>query len=127
MSNEPVTLRVFIIDDHDDVRHALAARLNAVPGVKVVGEVSLVDGSLRLVQELRPDVVVVETKRQDGRGLEVVNCLARSGTGARVVVLTTYLSEWEEWAASRAGAVRCLLKDIGTAELVKQIRAVMAV
>jgi len=115
-------LRVFIIDDHDAVRRALAARLNAEPGVCVVGEAADAEDGLLQVRSLRPDVALVETKRADGRGLEIVSWIAQSGIGARVVVLTSYPSEWERWAAHRAGAARYLLKDIGSPLLIDQIR-----
>ena len=119
-------LRVFIIDDHDDVRRALTARLNAAPGVRVVGEAADAEDGLLQTRSLRPDVVLVETKRGDGRGLEIVSWIAQSGIGARVVVLTSYPSEWERWAAHRAGAARYLLKDIGSPLLIDQIRGAAA-
>jgi two-component system response regulator DevR len=115
-------LRIFIIDDHDDVRRALTAHLNSAPGMVVVGDTAEAEDGLLKARTLRPDVVLVETKRADGRGLEIVSWIAQSGIGARVIVLTSYPSEWERWAAHRAGAARYLLKDIGSPLLIDQIR-----
>jgi len=122
MSENAPAVRVFILDDHDQVREALAARLRAMPDVELVGEASEVESGLQQVEALRPDVVLVESKRNDGRGLEVVNSLLRQGSGTHVIVLTTYLSEWEEWAVRRAGVDRYLLKDIDSPKLMDHIR-----
>jgi DNA-binding NarL/FixJ family response regulator len=122
MAENPPAVRVFILDDHDQVRQALAARLRGMPDLELVGEASGVEAGLHLVEALRPDVVLVESKRTDGRGLEVVNGILHQGSGAHVIVLTTYLSEWEEWAVRRAGADRYLLKDIDSPALIDHIR-----
>ncbi|MGH2522077.1 MAG: response regulator [Anaerolineales bacterium] len=116
-------IRVFIVDDHDDVRRALSARLSASPHVTLVGEAAEVEAALRQIQALRPDATLVESKRADGRGLEVVSAIARNSGGTRVVVLTSYLNEWEEWAIHRAGAASYLLKGIDTNQLIAQLRA----
>ena len=118
--------RVLIVDDHPEVRHALAVRLGSTPDVAVVGEIADAEEALQQAEALHPDVVVVETKRADGRGLELVSRLTHNLAGLKIVVLTSYLSEWEQWAAFRAGALRYLLKDIDTAQLLEQIRAVGA-
>jgi len=99
-------------------------RLCSASGILVVGETADAEDGLLEVQALRPDVVLVETKRADGRGLEIVSWIAQCGLSAKVVVLTSYPSEWERWAAQRAGASLYLLKDIGSPSLVEQIRAV---
>jgi DNA-binding NarL/FixJ family response regulator len=119
-------LRILIVDDHDDVRRALTARLNSAPGMTVVGDTADAEDGLLKARTLRPDVVVVETKRADGRGLEIVSWIAQSGLEARVIVLTSYPSEWERWAAHRAGAARYLLKDIGSPLLIDHIRSAVA-
>jgi DNA-binding NarL/FixJ family response regulator len=130
-------LRIYIIDDHEDVRRALAARLGSCDEMLVVGDTADAECGVLAVRELHPNVVLVETKRGDGRGLELVSLLAQGalaqgalaqgalaqGSAApRVVVLTSYPSEWERWAALRAGAVCYLLKDIGSPQLIEQIR-----
>jgi len=99
------------------------ACLSLAPRVSVVGGVGDAEEGLLQVHALRPDVVLVETKRADGRGLEIVSWIAHGTVGARVIVLTSYPSEWERWAAYRAGAGSYLLKDIGSPQLIAQIQA----
>jgi DNA-binding NarL/FixJ family response regulator len=114
-------IRIYIIDDHDEVRRALATRLSSVGGLSVVGHAARADEALLDVERLKPDVVLVEIKRADGRGLEIVSWIALSGLGSRVFVLTSYPSEWEHWAVRRAGACHYFMKDIDASELVAHI------
>jgi DNA-binding NarL/FixJ family response regulator len=114
-------LTVYVADDHDLVRRALAAHLRAAAGVSLAGETASVETARAEIAALRPDVVLLETKRADGRGLELLNGLLGARPAARVVVLTSYVSEWERWAVTRAGAAGYLLKDIDSAQLVGQL------
>jgi DNA-binding NarL/FixJ family response regulator len=120
------SIRVLIIDNHDEVRQALKCRLSSASDMAIVGDVAEAEAAINLVRTLHPDVVLVETKRADGRGLELINWIAESGLGSVVVVLTSYPSEWERWAAHRAGAVNYLLKEIDSPLLIERIRQAAA-
>jgi two-component system response regulator DevR len=116
-------IKLFVIDDHDEVREALVVRLCTAPGVLVVGEAKAPEAALEEINALRPDVVLLEIKRADGRGLELVNRIAQGDSGAQVIALTSYPNDWERWAVYHAGAVGYFLKDIGaTRLLLEQIR-----
>jgi DNA-binding NarL/FixJ family response regulator len=119
-------IRVLIVDNHAEVRQALKIRLDSAADIVVVGEEGEAEGAINLARALRPDVILVETKRADGRGLELISWLAESGLGSVVVVLTSYPSEWERWAAHRAGAVNYLLKEIDSPLLIERIRQAAA-
>ena len=116
--------RLLIIDDHDDVREALESRLNATPDVEIIGCTGCWETGLQKALELHPEVMLLETKRADGQGLEALQCLSDQCPGAAVIVLTSYPDADERAAARSAGAVRYLLKDIDTAQLVTEIRSV---
>jgi NarL family two-component system response regulator LiaR len=116
--------RLLIIDDHEDVREALESRLDARPDIDVVGCTGCWKTGLRKAIELGPEVVLLETKRADGQGLEALECLNGQCSSADVIVLTSYADAEERAAARSAGAVRYLLKDIDTAQLVSEIRSV---
>jgi DNA-binding NarL/FixJ family response regulator len=68
------------------------------------------------------DVVLVDPKRRDGRGLELIQRIAELGKGALLVVLTSYATGLERWTSQKAGASQYLLKDINTEALVDRIR-----
>jgi CheY-like chemotaxis protein len=76
---------------------------------------------LRDIRKEKPDVVLVEVKRSDGLGLEILRQISNLPKPPCLIVLTSYASDWEEEAANRAGAVAYLLKDIATGELIHYI------
>lgn len=115
-------VKVFIIDDHADVRQALRMRLSSTADVVVVGDAGEAEEALRQLRALHPDIVLIESKRTDGRGLEIISWVAQGRLAEAVLVLTSYPSEWERWAAHRAGAAHYLLKEIDSPVLIDQIR-----
>lgn len=115
--------RLLIIDDHDDVREALKARLDATPDMKVIGCTGCWRTGLATALAQEPDVVLLETKRADGEGLEALGCLTARCTSADVLVLTSYADAEERAEARSQGAARYLLKDIDTKQLVREIRS----
>lgn len=78
-----------------------------------------------MAAERLPDVVLLETKRSDGQGLVALRRLRDECPLARVVVLTSYPDPNERREALRLGAVRYLLKDIGSGHLVREIRSLV--
>ncbi len=119
---EMAPTRLLIIDDHDAVREALEARLRSADGVAVIGCTGCWRTGLRDAVRLKPDVVLLEIKRADGRGLEALRRLTKECPRASVVVLTSYLDAEEQTDANRVGAVRYILKEIDTPQLVREIQ-----
>lgn len=115
--------RLLIIDDHDAVREALQARLSVATGLEVIGCTGCWEAGLQEAISKRPDVVLLETKRTDGQGLEALRCLSERCLSTNVVVLTSYPDADEQEVALQAGAARYLLKDIDTPQLVREIVA----
>lgn len=116
--------RLFIIDDHENVRKALRARLDATPDVEVVGCTGCWRTGLKAALTLKPDVVLLETKRADGAGLEALACLTDRCSSVDVVVLTSYADAEERAEACSKGAVGYFLKEIDTNQLVREIQSV---
>ena len=113
--------RLYIVDEHDSVRSALADRLNRASELIVLGHSGDAKQVLQDIKIKEPDVVLVEVKRSDGMGLEIVRQIAALPDPPQLVILTSYPSEWEEEAATRAGATSYLLKDLDTEELIRHI------
>lgn len=113
--------RVYIVDEHHSVRLALADRLSHSDALQVIGHTGSADEVLRDVRRCCPDIVLMEVKRSDGMGLEILRQLSTLAKAPRLVVLTSYPSFWERQAARRAGAISYLLKDIETEELIQHI------
>ncbi|MCX7683600.1 MAG: response regulator transcription factor [Anaerolineae bacterium] len=117
--------RVLIIDDHDPVREALRDSLQAIPGIEIVGCTGDWRDGLHATLTLKPDVVLLETKRADGEGLTALQRLTEACPFASIVVLTSYPDLEEQMAALRMGIARYLLKNIDTPQLVREIQAVV--
>jgi two-component system response regulator DevR len=112
---------IYIIDEHEAIRSVLAERLNRTGQFAVVGHAGDANQALAGVRLAKPDVVLMEVKRSDGLGLEIVRQVASIAGAPIVAVLTSYPSNWEQQAASRAGASLYMLKEIDTEELIRCI------
>jgi len=115
--------RLLIVDDHDDVREALEARLRVASEVETVACTGCWRTGLRDAVRLKPDVVLLEIKRGDGQGMDALRRLVEECPHTSVVVLTTYTDPDERAEAFRIGAVRYLLKEIDTPQLVREVQA----
>jgi DNA-binding NarL/FixJ family response regulator len=118
-------IRVYIFDEHLQVCNALTERLSQFTHIEVIGHTGEVDKILEDVKENQPDLVLLEVKRSDGMGLEILRQLSAIIRGPKVFVLTSYASNWEREAATRAGADMYMLKEIETRDLIDRISMVI--
>ncbi|MEU1681166.1 response regulator transcription factor [Micromonospora zamorensis] len=116
-------IRLLIVDDHPVVRDGLRGMFTGDPGFEVVGEAADGAEALALVATVRPDVVLMDLRMPGMNGVTAIGRLARSGSTARVLVLTTYDTDADVLPAIEAGATGYLLKDTPREELVRAVRA----
>jgi DNA-binding NarL/FixJ family response regulator len=121
-----VTVRVLLCDDQALVRSGFRMVLEAREDMEVVGEAENGAGALELAARCRPDVILMDVRMPVMDGVEATRRLARAGTSARIVILTTFDSDEYVYEALRAGASGFLLKDVQPELLVAGIRAVHA-
>jgi DNA-binding NarL/FixJ family response regulator len=110
------------VDDHDLFRTGLA-KLLTEQGVHVIGEAPTGDAALRLVDELSPDVVIMDLNMPGLNGVEATREIAASAPRTRVVVLTISEDDDDIVDAIMAGACGYLLKNSTVQELVSGIAA----
>jgi DNA-binding NarL/FixJ family response regulator len=122
-----VAIRCLIADDQAMVRESFAAILAAQPGISVAGQAADGAQAVREAARLRPDVVLMDVRMPVMDGLAATReILADGKPGPRVLMLTTFDLDDYVYEALRAGASGFLLKDAGTAELIRAVRVVAA-
>jgi len=123
-----MTIRLVIADDQALVRDAFALLVDSEPDMTVVGQA--VDGrhAVDLVQQTKPDIVLMDVRMPECDGIEATRQLAADPgcAGTRVLVLTTFDLDEYVFGALRAGASGFLLKDTLPEDLITAIRVVAA-
>jgi len=112
------TVRVLIVDDQEPFRMAARLVVELTDGFEVAGEAATGEESLSLVDELAPDLILMDIKMPGMDGLEATRHIVADDENARVVVLSTYAAEEYEQLARAAGAVAFISKsEFGPDEL----------
>lgn len=121
-------IRVVVCEDQALVRMGYVTIFDAQPDLTVVGQAEDGATGVRLVEELRPDVVVMDIQMPVLDGIEATRRLAGPGVPApaKVLVVTTFNLDEYVYEALRAGASGFLLKDSAPAELIGGVRTVAA-
>ena len=117
------TIRILVVDDHDEFREGLEAMLRSADGVEVVG--SAADGSraVDMALALQPDVVLMDLQMPRLNGVEATGRIVASSPHISVVVLSMMDDEDSVFAAVRAGARGYLLKGARRQEILRAIEA----
>jgi two-component system response regulator NreC len=118
-------IKVVLADDHQIVRHGLRSLLSAEPDIKVVGEADNGRAVVRLVQELSPQVVIMDISMPDLNGIEATRQILSDFSGVKVIALSMHSDSLFVLNMFKAGASGYLLKDCALEELVKAVRTVM--
>jgi DNA-binding NarL/FixJ family response regulator len=119
-------VRVAIVDDHPMFRMGLAAAIDEMDDIQLVGEAQRAEQVGGLVAESAPDVLLLDVRLPDGSGLEVNRWLAEHHPGVRVVLLTMSEDHDTALTALRDGAAGYLVKGAGPERVERAIRTVAA-
>lgn len=115
-------IRIVLADDHHVVRQGLRRILDAEEGLSVVAEASDGIETVRIVEEVQPDVLVVDLMMPGLNGLAVIRQVKVRVPKARIVVLSMHADDAYVFAALRSGAISYVLKDSDSSDLVEAIR-----
>ncbi len=121
-----MTIRVFLLDDHEIVRRGLRELLETVEDFEVVGESGSAQEARRRIPALRPDVAIFDVRLPDGSGIDVCRDVRSVDPTIAGLILTSFDDESALATAILAGAAGYLLKDIKGNGLVEAIRKVAA-
>lgn len=122
----PSRITIVVVDDHPVVRNGLVALLGTIPGFDVVGEAADGDAAVRVVEEVRPDVVLMDVRMPGMDGVEATRRIRERVPGCRVLILTMHDDDATVFTAMKAGARGYLLKEAEQDDIVRAVHAVMA-
>jgi DNA-binding NarL/FixJ family response regulator len=122
--NGPVTIRVFLLDDHDLVREGIRSLLESAGDLEVVGEAATAADALVRIPLARPDVAVLDVRLENGSGVEVCRELRSAMPELACLMLTSYSDDEALFASVMAGASGYVLKQIKSRDLIDDIRRV---
>jgi len=119
-------VRIVIVDDDPLVRMGLKAIVGSEAGWDIVAEAGDGREALAVVNEHRPDLVLMDIRMPHMDGLEATREITAGASGAKVIVLTTFEVDEYVFEAMRAGASGFVLKRVPPAELIEAVRVVAA-
>ena len=119
-------IRVLIADDQALVRGGFRSILAGQDDIEVVGEAEDGNQAVELVEQLRPDVVLMDIRMPGLDGIEATRRLAARGLATRVLMLTTFDVDEYVYKAMKAGASGFLLKTAPPRQLADAVRTIAA-
>ena len=119
-------IRIFLADDHAVVRDGLRMILEAQGDIIVVGDAADGRQAVRRVQQLRPDVAVIDIAMPELNGIEATHEIRQTRPTTQVVILSMHSTAEHIFRALEAGALGYLLKESAGREVVDAVRAVHA-
>lgn len=119
-----MSLKILLVDDHEVVRVGVRALIERQTDMEVVGEASTVREAVRKVEQLAPDIVVLDIRLPGGSGLDACRQIKALRPETRIIVLTSYPDDEVLFDAIACGAEGYVLKQIGSGELIQALEQV---
>jgi two-component system, NarL family, response regulator LiaR len=114
-------ISVLIVDDHPIVREGLYALISTEPTMKIVGAASNGMDAIRMVAELKPDVILLDLIMEPMSGIEVIQHIKADYPNSRILALTSFSEDDIVFPAIKAGALGYLLKDSAPNDLLQAV------
>jgi DNA-binding NarL/FixJ family response regulator len=112
-----------VADDHESYRKGLTRAIEACDGLRLVGQAADGEAVLALIDELDPEVALLDVRKPRMDGLEV--CRRLRGRAVRTVLLSAYAGDTLEERARDAGAAACLSKEATRSEICETLLRVV--
>jgi len=125
-ATEKKTLKVLLVEDHPMFREHLTQLINRDLEMTVCGEADNVADAMRLIEEVHPDISIVDITLRGSSGLELIKEIKAKGHRTEVLVLSMHDEDLYAERALRAGARGYITKNEASSEVIKAIRAVAA-
>lgn len=116
-----MAVRVLMVDDHEIVRQGLCSLIDNETNMEVVGEAGDGRAAVKLAQELKPDVIVMDVNMPGMDGIDAARRIINDVPDVKIVALSMYPKKSFVVGMLKAGALGYILKDYAFDELVKAI------
>ncbi len=117
-------LKILLVDDHEIVREGLKLLIHLQPDMSVVGEASDGEDAIRKVEELTPDLILLDISMPGLNGLKTTKRLCRTNPEINILILTRHEDSGYLRNLIEAGAKGYILKQSAPEELIRAVRAV---
>ena len=117
--------RILLIDDHELMRRGVRGLLEQEENIEVCGEAATFKDGLRKIQQLKPDLIVLDLNMSDGDGWQLVRKVQKQGLSTKIVIFTAYDTPEIASAVANAACQGFVPKSKASTELVQAIRTVL--
>jgi DNA-binding NarL/FixJ family response regulator len=121
-----MALNVFIVEDHTLVRSGIRALLQAAPNLNVVGEASNGRDAVEMIQQLKPDLVLMDVAMSELNGIDAARQVHIALPSARIIMLSMHEDRQYVFESLKAGATGYVLKSAAFQDLIAAIDTVMS-
>jgi DNA-binding NarL/FixJ family response regulator len=118
------TIRVILADDHPITRDGIRNLLERAPGIQVVGEADNGAEALRLIEELTPDVLLLDMEMPGLKGIDVARQLQEGNSPVRILALSAYDDKQYILELLASGASGYLVKEEAPEAIIEAVRGV---
>lgn len=119
-------IRVLLVDDDELIQQALRQAIETHPELLLLGQAYTLNEAMAAVQQLQPDVVLVDLGLPDGSGLELIRHIHQHMPGCESMVLTVFGDESHVMSSIEAGATGYLTKDTRTNDILERLKQLRA-
>ena len=117
-------ITILLVDDHAIVRMGFKMLIEAEEGIKVIGEAESGEIAIKLFQELKPDIIVMDITMPGIGGLEAIDRIMAKDKNTKILVLSAHEDSVHPKRALNAGAMGYLTKRSAAEELIKAIKSI---
>ncbi len=118
--------RILVVDDHPIFRHGLAQLINQEDDLTVCGEAEDYHGAMKSVEDLKPDMVIVDITLKDMSGIDLIKEVHKYHKGLPMLVISMHDESLYAERAFRAGAKGYVMKQEASESVVQAIRTVLS-
>lgn len=117
-------IKILLVDDHAVVRMGFKMLIEAETDIKVIGEAESGEAAIKLFQELKPDIIVMDITMPGIGGLEAIDRIMAKDKNTKILVLSAHEDSVHPKRVLNAGAMGYLTKRSAAEELIKAIKSI---